>query len=217
MNTNWAFVSDFDGTISLQDFYWMVIEKYYPEGRELYRDWKAGRMKDIDFLSTVFSSINQDEQTIIDDIYNMEIDKYVPAFIQEVQASGGDFYILSAGSDYYIRHMLEKHGIKNVEVYANRGFYEKRNVRMITDDSDWHYHERYGIDKSKVVRKLKEKYDRVYFAGDSEPDSHPATEADITFAKDVLQTILSERNVPYIPAGSFEDIRHYLQNEGMLK
>lgn len=46
----WAFVSDFDGTISKQDFYWMVIDKYFPEGRELFKKWKSGELKDIEFL-----------------------------------------------------------------------------------------------------------------------------------------------------------------------
>ena len=58
----WAFVSDFDGTISKQDFYWMVIDKYFPEGRELFKKWKSGELKDIEFLGTVFASINQSEQ-----------------------------------------------------------------------------------------------------------------------------------------------------------
>ncbi|MBJ7885707.1 2,3-diketo-5-methylthio-1-phosphopentane phosphatase, partial [Bacillaceae bacterium HSR45] len=66
----WAFVSDFDGTISKQDFYWMVIDKYFPEGRELFKKWKSGELKDIEFLGTVFASINQSEQKIIDDIHS---------------------------------------------------------------------------------------------------------------------------------------------------
>ncbi|MFP3361713.1 2,3-diketo-5-methylthio-1-phosphopentane phosphatase, partial [Planococcus sp. SIMBA_143] len=44
----WAFVSDFDGTISKKDFYWLVIDTYYPEGKPLYKKWKAGEMQDID-------------------------------------------------------------------------------------------------------------------------------------------------------------------------
>lgn len=39
----WAFVSDFDGTISNKDFYWVIIEKYYPEGRDLLRSGKQVR------------------------------------------------------------------------------------------------------------------------------------------------------------------------------
>ncbi|RNA69323.1 MtnX-like HAD-IB family phosphatase [Alteribacter keqinensis] len=206
----WAFVSDFDGTISKQDFYWMVIEKYFPEGRTLYDEWKSEKVKDIDFLSRVFKSINQEEEQIIQDIYDMAIDPHVPDFIRKVQENGGDFFILSAGTDFYIKHTLEKYGITNVPVFSNEGFYKEQNVHMNVQESNWHYHERYGIDKSKVIKKLKEEYETVDFIGDSEPDSHPAVYADTTYAIGVLQEILKERNVPFIPVSSFKEVEAHL-------
>lgn len=39
----WAFVSDFDGTISKKDFYHLVIEEFFPEGEALFKQWKRGR------------------------------------------------------------------------------------------------------------------------------------------------------------------------------
>ncbi|WP_347860883.1 MtnX-like HAD-IB family phosphatase [Salimicrobium sp. PL1-032A] len=213
---NWAFVSDFDGTISKKDFYWVVIEKYFPEGQELFRKWKAGEMKDIDFLSTVFSSINQDEQQIIEDIRGIPIDPYIPEFIKTIQNHGGDFYILSAGTNYYIYHILEKYDIKGVTVLSNEGYYKDGNVHMDIDPTHRHYSERYGIDKAKVIRELKEEYETVHFAGDSEPDSHPAVYADLTFAKDALPDILKEKNVPFIPVTAFEEVEAELQRKGFL-
>lgn len=212
----WAFVSDFDGTISKQDFYWMVIDKYFPEGRELFKKWKSGELKDIEFLGTVFASINQSEQKIIDDIHSIPIDEYVPDFIHHVQKSGGDFYILSAGTDYYIHYILKKYGITDVEVYSNKGFFKEDNVHMDIDENHWHYSERYGIDKSKVIQKLKEEYETVYFAGDSEPDSHPAKFADVTFAKDALQDLLRQQGVPFVAVETFEDIEQYLKEKGRI-
>ncbi|ARI77758.1 MtnX-like HAD-IB family phosphatase [Halobacillus mangrovi] len=212
----WAFVSDFDGTISNKDFYWVVIEKYYPEGEELFKKWKAGHMKDIDFLSTVFSSIDQDEEKIIDDILNIPIDDHVPAFIRKVQQNGADVYVLSAGTDYYIYHILKKYGVEDVTVLSNEGYYENKNIHMNIDPEHRHYSERYGIDKSKVIQELKETYDIVHFAGDSEPDSHPAVYADLTFAKDVLQDILRKKDVPFVPVKSFKEVEEKLKDEGFI-
>ncbi|WP_273852661.1 MtnX-like HAD-IB family phosphatase [Guptibacillus spartinae] len=212
----WAFVSDFDGTISKKDFYWLVIDTYYPEGKELYKKWKAGEMQDIDFLSQVFQSIDQHEEQIIQDILTLPIDEHVPSFIQKVQESGGDFYILSAGTDYYIHHILEQYGIQDVPVFSNKGYYEDKNVHLSIDENHKHYSRRYGIDKSKVIAELKETYDVVYFAGDSEPDSHPAKVADLTFAKDALQDLLKEKNVPYVAVDSFLQIEDFLREKGTL-
>ena len=128
--------------------------------------------------------------------------------------SGGDFYILSAGTDYYIHYILKKYGITDVEVYSNKGFFKEDNVHMDIDENHWHYSERYGIDKSKVIQKLKEEYETVYFAGDSEPDSHPAKFADVTFAKDALQDLLRQQGVPFVAVETFEDINNILKKKG---
>ncbi|MCA0174635.1 MtnX-like HAD-IB family phosphatase [Bacillus sp. RAR_GA_16] len=212
----WAFVSDFDGTISKKDFYWLVIDTYYPEGQSLYTKWKAGEIQDIDFLSQVFQSIDQHEEQIIQDILSLPIDEHVPSFIRTVQENGGDFYILSAGTDYYIHHILQHYGIQDVPVFSNKGYYEGKNVHLSLDENHKHYSRRYGIDKSKVIAELKETYDVVYFAGDSEPDSHPAKVADLTFAKDALQDLLKEKNVPYVAVDSFLQIEDYLREKGTV-
>ncbi|GLB60775.1 MtnX-like HAD-IB family phosphatase [Cytobacillus sp. NCCP-133] len=212
----WAFVSDFDGTISKKDFYLIMMDKYFPEGRKLMEKWKAGEIKDIDFLSMVFTSINQEEERIIEDILSIPIDEYVPEFIKQVQNSGGDFYILSAGTDYYIHHLLKKYGVKNVKVISNEGYYHEKNVHMNIDKKHPHYSERYGINKSRVIQDLKEKYETVFFIGDSEPDSHPAKYADVTFAKNGLQDLLENMNISFIPVEEFKEVEKSLMDKGVL-
>ncbi|MFN7250243.1 MAG: MtnX-like HAD-IB family phosphatase [Anaerobacillus sp.] len=212
----WAFVSDFDGTISKQDFYWLVINKYFPEGQKLFDKWKRAELLDIDFLSEVFASIHQDEDQIIADILSIPIDEHVPSFIKKVQESNGDFFVLSAGTDYYIYHILKKYGIHNVKVFSNEGYFHEKNVLMNIDENHRHYSKRYGIDKSKVILELKEQYEHVYFAGDSEPDSHPAAHADVTFAKDALQDILKEKQIPFVAVETFAEIETYLREKGVL-
>ena len=216
MDKTWAFVSDFDGTISKQDFYRLVMDQYFPEGESLFKKWKKEEILDIDFLATVFTSINQNEEQIIQDILNIPIDECVPSFIQDVQREGGDFYILSAGTDYYIHHILKNHGIENVEVFSNEGYFKDKNIHLNIDESHVHFSKRYGIDKSKVIQNLKEKYDVIYFAGDSEPDSHPAHYADVTYAKADLQKLLKEKGIPFVAVDSFKEIATDLKNRGVL-
>lgn len=213
----WAFVSDFDGTISKKDFYWIVIEKYFPEGADLVKKWRAEEIKDIDFLRTVFSSIHQDENQIIEDVLEIPIDEHIPAFIKKVQEHGGDFYVLSAGTDYYINYILDKYEIENVTVLANKGYYQENNVHLSIDPEDRYYSERYGINKAAVLQDFKKEYETVHFAGDSEPDSHPAVYADHTFAKDRLQEILTEKQVPFFPVNDFHEVERELIRQGFIK
>ncbi|MDZ5473871.1 MtnX-like HAD-IB family phosphatase [Bacillus sp. 31A1R] len=212
----WAFVSDFDGTISDEDFYWIVINKYFSDGKELFRKWKEAEILDIDFLSQVFTSIHQEENQIIEDILSIPIDQYVPTFINHVQKSNGDFYILSAGTDYYINHIINKFNISNVKVISNEGFYHEKNIHLKIDPNHKHYSQRYGIDKSKVIQDLKKEYEIVHFIGDSEPDSHPAQYADLTFAKSALQSLLLEKDIPFVAVNNFKEVEQYLIQHGMM-
>ncbi|OAT82484.1 2,3-diketo-5-methylthio-1-phosphopentane phosphatase [Bacillus sp. MKU004] len=212
----WAFVSDFDGTITKKDFYQIVIDKYFNEGKDLYNQWKSNEIKDIEFLASVFSSINQEEDIIIEDIKSIDIDEYVPTFIKNVQNSNGDFYILSAGTDYYIHHLLNHYGVDGVKVFSNEGYYEDKNVHLHLDSSHPHHSERYGIDKSKVIADLKKEYEFVCFAGDSEPDSHPAKLAHVTFAFAQLQDLLKNLSLPCINVRNFKEIERYLREKNYL-
>lgn len=212
----WAFVSDFDGTISNEDFYWLVINTYFPEGRKLFQKWKSGDLLDIDFLQKVFLSIHQDEEKIIEDIVSIAIDDYVPSFFKKVQENHGDVYILSAGTDYYIHHLLQKYEIDDVTVISNPGFFRDKNIHLTINENDPHYSKRYGIDKAKIILQLKSQYEKVFFIGDSEPDSHPAVHADITFAKDSLQEILQSKDVPFVQVETFKEVEQYLQKKGVI-
>ncbi len=212
----WAFVSDFDGTISKKDFYWLVIERYFPEGRELHKKWKSGEWKDIDFLSKVFASINQDQEQIYKDILTVPIDEDVPDFVRLVQAAGGDFYILSAGTNYYIDLIIKNLGLENITVLSNKGIYRDKNIYLDIDTGHWSYSERYGIDKAAVIKRLKKKYNFIYFAGDSEPDSHPAAVADVTYATGFLPEILDEKGISHKKFNRFRDIQDDLIAQGRL-
>lgn len=210
----WAFVSDFDGTISQKDFYWLVIEQYFPEGHELFKQWKAGELLDIDFLQRVFRATSLTEEELLREIERIPLDPDAIPLLKEVREAGADVYILSAGTDYYIRHLLRE--LDDVTILSNRGEYESGGIGLKLDPAEWSYSERYGIDKRKVVERLKESYETVHFAGDSEPDSHPAHVADRTFAKDALQTILQQQGVDFEPVESFRDIRNLLIKSGWL-
>ncbi|RIW37304.1 2,3-diketo-5-methylthio-1-phosphopentane phosphatase [Bacillus salacetis] len=213
----WAFVSDFDGTISNQDFYDLIIENHFEEGKNLYRKWKNGEMKDIDFLGEVFKNINDEEKNIIQEIHALPIDDYAMPFIKEVQKNGGDFFVLSAGTDYYINHLLDYYNIEDVNVFSNEGYYKNRGVHLNIDVTHHHYHERYGIDKSKVIIDLQKEYEKVHFIGDSEPDTHPAEHADLVFAKKALQDMLLKKGIDFVPVKTFKDVEQQLRTKGFIK
>jgi len=100
-----AFVSDFDGTLSSKDFYHIIIEKYMgDEGKKLYNEWKKTKKINVEFLNIVFGSTNLSEKEIYEEIVQIPLDRYAKDFINKIKENNGDFYIVSAGTSYYIKY-----------------------------------------------------------------------------------------------------------------
>ncbi|EIW19326.1 MULTISPECIES: MtnX-like HAD-IB family phosphatase [Pelosinus] len=212
------FVSDFDGTMSERDFYHIIMEKYLGQwGKELHASWKRNEMEDVEFLSTVFKSINRTEEEICEDILSIKIDEYIPAFIEYIKSAGGDFLILSAGTRYYIERLLAFKGIQEIEIISNEGKYENKGVTLLPPDT-YHpfYSRRHGVDKAKVVQSLKQKYKKVYYAGNSRPDVNAALLADIAFAKGKLITLLQAKAAEHVPFECFFQVEEFLKNRELI-
>lgn len=213
-----AFVSDFDGTLTERDFYHIVIDKYLGnKGRKFYTDWKSTKKINTEFLNIIFRAFNKSEEEILQDIINIPLDSYAEEFIKKVKSNCGDFYILSAGTSYYIDLLLSHRKIKGVKVISMKGVYKNNGIEIQPDRNSPYFSEVFGLDKRKVILALKKEYEKVIFAGDSEPDLGAAEEADVIFAKSELKKMLNLRNINHYEFDSFIDIDKYMQREGWLK
>ena len=204
---NFAFISDFDGTLTDKDFYKIVMDEYLKdECKTMYDDWKAKKMKDIEYLGYVFRNIRRKEEEINQDIMKIPLDPFIVQFANYVKAVGGEFIVVSAGSAYYIEKVFEKHGIEGVKIYSNKGVFKDNGIHFVLDETSEFYSPIYGINKSKVVSKLKEKYDKVFYAGDSEPDLKAAMLADVIFARGSLVELLEKENKEFIEFKNFTEV-----------
>lgn len=210
---NFIFVSDFDGTLTEKDFYKIIMDKYLKEKcRNLYRDWRNKKIRDIDYLGYVFENIGRNEKEILEDIMEISIDPYAKEFINNVKSSGGDFAVVSAGTSYYIERLFESKEIKNVTIYSNKSIFKDNGLHFQLDETSEFYSSIYGIDKEKVVKKLKEKYNFIFYAGDSEPDLKAALISDVVFARGSLSELLRENDKKFIEFKNFQDIWNKVEN-----
>lgn len=204
---DFAFVSDFDGTLTKKDFYKIVSEAYLEkEYLPKYESWKNGEIKDIEYLSYVFNNIKRTEDQIFQDILKIQFDPFAKNFIEQVKAAQGDFIIISAGTSYYIDIILKRYNIEDVQVYSNKGIFKDNGIYFDLDKNSEFYSERYGIDKLLVIQKLKRNYKKVFYAGDSEPDLKPALVADVVFAKGELIELLKREKKEYIEFENYSEV-----------
>lgn len=204
---SFVFVSDFDGTLTEKDFYKIISDDYLKEEvAEMFKDWKNKKIKDVDYLGYVFKNIRRNEKEIDEDITKITIDPSAKEFIRNIKAAGGDFIVVSAGTTYYIEKAFKRQGIDGVEIYSNRGVFKDKGIYFDLDKTSEFYSDIYGIDKSKVVSKLKAKYHKVFYAGDSEPDLKAALIADVVFAKGSLVKLLKDNGKEFIQFNDFSEV-----------
>jgi 2,3-diketo-5-methylthio-1-phosphopentane phosphatase len=214
---DFIFISDFDGTLTDEDFYFVIMKKFLGEkGREIYRDWTSGKMTVFEFLKVIFGSTNESEEEILKAVKDIKFDTYAKNFIKSVREANGDFLILSAGCNYYISKLLEYLEIKDVKVISNNGAYEDGRIIMTADKNSPFYSETYGVDKALVVEHYKKLYPKLYYAGDSEPDFNASKKADITFARGHLQKMLQSSGHTFVAVDNFNEVGAYLNQMGVI-
>lgn len=200
------FITDFDGTMTKRDFYGIIIDEYIgEEGKKYYLDWKKENKIGVEFLNKIFSwhEFNQDE--LMELLSKIELEPYAKSLYQFVKEKGGDFLILSAGFNYYIEHTLKREGLTELEYITNPGVFENNIFEMRPDSSKYYFSELYGVDKELVVKKHKELYEKVIYAGDSEPDLKAALASDIVFAKGELKELLSKMDKAFYSIDNFNE------------
>ncbi|WP_010244254.1 MtnX-like HAD-IB family phosphatase [Acetivibrio cellulolyticus] len=213
-----AFISDFDGTLSAKDFYHIIIDKYLGrEGKEFYTEWKRTKKINVEFLNKIFGSVNLSEKQLFEEITKIPIDAYAGDFINRVRKSCGDFYIVSAGTSYYIKILLEYLGIKDVQVISMEGVYSNGGIKIMPDSSSLYYSDVFGLDKRKFVESIKKDYEYIIFAGDSEPDLGAAKAADIVYARGELVELLRSENISFTAFSDFKQIENDLIEKGYLE
>jgi len=201
------FISDFDGTITQKDFYWILLDDYIGQkGIDFYYEWKKSKKIGTEFLNTVFKWYEFTEVEKNEALDKVLLDKDLEKTVGLVEERGGEFIILSAGFDYYIQDALEKRGLNHLKLLTNHGKFINNSFVMEPDESSPYHSDIYGIDKEKVAIHYRKQCKKLYFAGDSEPDYLAALQADVIFAKHELARLLEVNNISYIPYDNFNDI-----------
>ena len=209
-----AFVTDFDGTITHNDFFHVVIDAYFEEkDLQTWYDYKAGKKDHFDALSSIFGKIRADKKDFDELIDTINVDKDFTNVLSLCSEKKIPVYVVSAGSSYYIQRRIGKILSKyNAKLIVNGGEYSpETGLTMIKPPSDSvYFDDAVGVSKVKVVQDLKNRGFFVIFAGDGGVDFEAAKVADVVFAKNALLEKCREANIEVKPFSSFKDIFDFI-------
>jgi 2,3-diketo-5-methylthio-1-phosphopentane phosphatase len=195
-----ALVSDFDGTITENDFYSLIVDRCMGPGAPDYLEqYRRGQMKHVEAMQAYFSHAPSDPEALEALLRDTNPDPDLVRAVDELDRAGWDLIVVSAGSSWYIERILHPLGIVP-ELHANPGrIVEGRGLQLDLSRSTPFFSESVGIDKAAVVRDALSRYTRVAFAGDGPPDVPAAllVKPELRFARAYLAQELRRRGEAY--------------------
>ena len=212
-----TFVTDFDGTISDDDFFEYVKNAYFDDSvLEPWRRYLAGELSHFDALKQIYGSLRVSEGEIKESIKKVRLDEWAIPTFKLCYASQIPIYIVSAGCDYYINLLIggeiEEYKINLITNHSAYSQIAGLCMEKPPKDSPF-YDENIGISKKEVVKVLQESGERVIFAGDGPPDIEPARLADVVFAKKILLENCKNEGIKTESFNNFKDIYSFFERE----
>ena len=213
----YVFLSDFDGTISDDDFFYYTAQAFFDDDALApWRAYLAGEKSHFDALKEMFGSLRLSRGEFDAFINGVRIDPRIGEVFALCQEKKIPIYIASAGCDYYIKRLIgDLIDRFQITLLSNRGEYaQESGLTMIAPDtSDPFYDPLVGVSKYKLAKTLKDQGYRLIFAGDGPPDFEPARISDIVFAKKILLEKCAATNIKTRKFDNFGDIASLLREE----
>lgn len=212
--TKAVLISDFDGTISGEDFFGMVIERLLTkEDIKPWDDYVAGKITHFEALSRIFAKVAIAQEELDAFIQSIKIDEKFPGALKLCARLGVPVYICSAGMDYYIYKRIPGYIEKyNISVISNKAEYSPETgfkLKALPEGNPY-YGKEAGIAKEAVVEDFKRRGYFTVYAGDGRPDIKAAKSADAVFAKGILAALCEKENIKTLKFNDFGDITKYI-------
>ena len=214
MNNKTAVQIDFDGTVTLEDVSYLLLDAYAdPSWRDILEEYSSGKIPVGTFNRRVFSLVKADRETMLKKVLTsdrVKIRNGFGEFIDFCKSRGYKASIVSNGLEFYIRAIMESLGIDGVDIYAaeNEFFPGGVKVRYVGLDGE---ESEEGL-KEAHVRHMKERGLDIIYIGNGESDIYPARIADRVFATEDLLVKCREEGLLCTEFRDFFDIIDVLKD-----
>lgn len=208
MNSDCIVICDFDGTISkvdsINDFLGRFADKKWLEIED---DWVRGKIGTCEAMRLQFDMIKDMSEKKLDDFFaSVEIDETFKDFCNFAEKNDIKIIIVSDGFEYFIRRILSKYGIEDIDIYSNFFEYKDGMFNMKFPNKIYGCKRNAGTCKCHFINKFKKIYNTVYYVGDGPSDYCAADKVDFLFAKNRLSEYCRENNIPFKQYTDFNEV-----------
>jgi 2,3-diketo-5-methylthio-1-phosphopentane phosphatase len=208
-------VTDFDGTLMEQDVGDSIMDTLgindTQEMQEVTRRFWGKEVGSKHWVLTGYGKVRERQQELDDVLHTIRPREGASAFLAYCRGHGVPVTVLSDGMEYYIRWLMERHGLAADEIIANPIRFEADGTYSLglqnrNPACDW-----CGCCKADVVRSIKASGARVVYIGDGISDTYGSVFADIVFARASLARYLEEQGKPFYRFETFHDVLQIIQ------
>ncbi len=199
---------DFDGTISRQDVLDELVNRFSRnESWKLIEErWKAGLIGSEQCLRQEFSLLNISDRELDLFLDQIDIDPGFIPLVELLRQYQVPFAILSDGIEKFIRRILQRHNLQDMEIRANRMMRRKGQLQLICPHRQKHCISGAAHCKCASANALRVALRKTVYIGDGRSDLCPARQTDIVFAKGVLAQELTIQQRPFIAYTGLHEI-----------
>lgn len=197
---------DFDGTITLEDASFAILDTYIPGNYEkLFEEYQDGDMTLGDFNSCVFSMVKADKQTLLSLVdHEIHIRNGFREFMEYCRKNKYEIIIVSNGLDFYIEHILAKAGFPDIEYHASITSFETDGLSLRHKGPDGDFLD--NDVKAAFTDSFLGKGYTVVYLGDGRSDLLPASKCSHVFATGPLIGYCGKENLNCTPFTDFFDV-----------
>ena len=207
-------ICDFDGTVSSRDVGHEVLKHFSGDKwADIDRAYVTGKLGSKDAYSIIASIIKIRREELCSYLDHLSgLDPFFGEFYKYCTSRGMGFKIVSDGLDFYIREILSRNGLGEIEFFANSldfcaGGSISINFPYSNDEC-----KKCGTCKSNILAGMRHKYGSIIYVGDGHSDVCPAKSADLVFGKEILYRKCLANGTSCIHYTSFDKVHEILKN-----
>jgi 2-hydroxy-3-keto-5-methylthiopentenyl-1-phosphate phosphatase len=199
---------DFDGTVTVEDVSFLLLDTYVgSRWREYLKEYASGKIPVGTFNKKVFGMMKADRKTMTDLVLHSERVKIRPGFRELTdycKRKGFKVVIVSNGLVFYIEAILQSLGIDGLDIYAAENVFHPGGMRVRYIGPDGTELE-VGFKEAYTELLRKKGYDVIY-VGNGTSDIYPSRRAKCVFATADLLERCREERLECFPFTDFHDV-----------
>ncbi len=215
-----AVFCDFDGTISRRDVGYNMF-RHFSGGRndELVPLWSSGQITTRECLRREAAMVRTTRDEMNRFLDQFRLNRGFEEFVALCRSVGIDMTIMSDGLDFYIRYILNRHGLGDIPLLTNIGRLNGDGSMEVEFPFTNRECTRCGSCKGERIQEYRAEQGgpvTVVFVGDGFSDVCALAQSDLILAKKDLEEYCRQHNIGYAPYDDFNDVVRYLQGRGYL-